>query len=166
MVPVSAVSNRLGFDGYVLPVVGSEPFEEWAERWHAGSDQGEVVLDAAVFMVNSGSARQGRNFTHNKVTTRYWAKVASVVPRDWTAKATRIAQAIEALVCQLVADLSSERFAFSAAGNYINPARNTNSKYILCGHEMRSLITIGMGKLSMMASATRSRPPIAKVSLP
>ena len=40
--------------------------------------------------------------THNRVTTRYWANVASVVPRDWTAKATRIAQANVALACKLV----------------------------------------------------------------
>ena len=40
--------------------------------------------------------------THNRVTTRYWANVASVVPRDWTANATRIAHAIEALAYILV----------------------------------------------------------------
>ena len=43
-----------------------------------------------------------RKTTYNKVTTRYWAKVASVAPRDWTAKATRIAQAIEALAYELI----------------------------------------------------------------
>lgn len=45
--------------------------------------------------------------THNKVTTRYWANVASVVPRDWTAKATRIAQAMEALAYELVSKSSA-----------------------------------------------------------
>ena len=54
----------------------------------------------------------------------------------------------------------------SMAGTHIKPAKKTNSKYILCGHEMRSFTTIGMGNPSIMASATRSRPPIAKVSLP
>lgn len=99
--------------------------------------------------------------SHNKVTTRYWAKVASVVPRDWTAKATRIAQAIEALIDELVC-----KFGLIVAGTYIKPAKKTNSKYILCGHEIRNLTTIGIGKASMMVSATRSKPPIAKVSLP
>ena len=48
--------------------------------------------------------RRSGGDTHNRVTTRYWANVASVVPRDWTANATRIAQAIEALVCELVCE--------------------------------------------------------------
>ena len=56
------MSYRLGSDGDVFPVVGSEPFEEWAERWHAGGDQGEVVLDAAMGMVSSASARQGEEY--------------------------------------------------------------------------------------------------------
>lgn len=88
----------------MLPVGGSEPLEEWAKRWHAGGDQGEVVLDAAMRMFSSVSTRQGGKITHNKVTTRYWANVASVVPRDWTAKATRIAQAIDALAYGLVSE--------------------------------------------------------------
>lgn len=36
----------------MLPVVGSEPFEEWTESWHAGGDEGEVVFDAAMGMVS------------------------------------------------------------------------------------------------------------------
>ena len=62
--------------------------------------------------------------------------------------------------------IGSQRFASSLAKTHIKPAKKTNSKYILCGHDMRIFITIGMGKPSMMASQTRSRAPIAKVSLP
>ena len=57
-------------------------------------------------------------------------------------------------------------FALSAVGTYIKPAKKTKSKYILCDHDMRSFTTIGMGNASMRASATKSRPPIANVSLP
>ena len=29
-------------------MIGSEPFEERTEGWHAGGDEGEVVLNAAM----------------------------------------------------------------------------------------------------------------------
>lgn len=77
-------------------------------------------------LIRTTSARSGGKTTHNKVTTRYCAKVASVVPRDWTAKATRIAQAIEALTFELVSRL--EASAFDLAETHIKPAKKTKSK--------------------------------------
>lgn len=35
----------------MLPLIGPEPFEEWAEGRHAGSNEGEVVFDAAVRLI-------------------------------------------------------------------------------------------------------------------
>ena len=79
-----------------LPATRAEIPEEWAEGWHTGGDEGEVVLDATMFTVSDWTSLADIQ-THNNVTTRYWAMVASVVPRAWTPKAIRMAHAADAL---------------------------------------------------------------------
>lgn len=82
-ISVSAVFHRLWSYREVLPLVRTQPFEKWAQRWHAGGDEGKVVLDAARRMVSgSASARQGERvltIKSQRGTGRRWHRSSHVI---------------------------------------------------------------------------------------
>lgn len=106
-----------------------------------------------------------RKLTYKRVATRYWAYVASVVPFAWTAKAIRIAQAADALQIDHQ-HLSHPPIKPLKVPAHAIPAKKINNRYALCAHDIFSLHTIGTGNAKIIASATKSSPPIANVSSP